>query len=132
MATHVDNAAGENGSEKYEYPFNSDLYDPQFMNGLHIQHCIARIINFTNSTRLHHISLDHSPSCANSWTFPREKKISDLVNIGQQFSSYLFLVPLVGQRWLDINRSTFVSLLEFAKIPPHFAEVIANNNGVCT
>ena len=132
MPTQFGNAADDNGPDKYEYPFNSDLYDPQCMNGYYIQYCVARIISFTRATRLHHMSLMHSSSYANSWAFLGERKISDLVALGQQSSSYLFLVPLEGQQRLGINRSTFVSLLEFARIPPHFVEVVANNNGVCT
>ena len=132
MATRFGNAADDNGSDKYEYPFNSDLYDSQCMNGPYIQRCVARIISFTHATRLHHMSLEHSSSYANSWAFPGERKISDLVTLGQQPLSHLFLVPLEGQHRLGINRSTFVSLLEFARIPPHFVEVVAGDGGVCT
>jgi hypothetical protein len=132
MATQFGNSADDNEPDKYEYPFNSDLYDPQCMNGSYIQFCVARIIHFTHDNRFHHISLEHNSSCANFWDFSGEKKLSDLLNLGQLSSSYLFLVPLERKNRLGINRSMFVSLLEFARIPPHFVEVVANNNGICT
>lgn len=117
-----------------DYPFDSSLYDEGFMNGLHVQRCIARKIPFTRSSSLHRILVDHGTLYADSWKSSHHLCPRDA--IGEVDSAQgpfidVHLIPLVHSQ-VGISRLTFVDLMEHVKIPPSFAVVLADNNGVCT
>lgn len=117
------------------YPFESNLYDPEYMNGWHIWRCVTRKIGFARSSTLHHILVENGTLYSETWTDPYHLFPKDLIRnaeAGHGPSLDVNLIPLFGHSQLGVSRLTFVDLLEHVQVPPHFAAVTADNNGVCT
>ena len=117
------------------YPFKSSLYDPNFVNGHHIRHCLDHKLRFSKSCRIHCLSIEDETLLSDTWMdsshISPEQAFRKPVE-GRQPLLTIYLIPLQGHKIIGITHRTFIEFLEYAQIPPHFAAVLADNNGITT
>jgi hypothetical protein len=119
-----------------EYPFNSRLLDRVTTDAARIQHLLANDIKFSTSSRLHHVCIRektlHSSTLQGRDVDITEWQRSQLARDAHVSASLeVWFVPHPGHSSIAITKSTLISLLESASVPPMFVEALANPNGLC-
>jgi hypothetical protein len=116
-----------------EYPFDSAHFDATFTDGTHIQQLLEDEIVFTEYSRFHYLRT-HEKGLHKEVVLGKDVDVqewrSSRYNDLDLFSVELYLISHPSHSTLAISRSTLVSLLETAKVPATFVEVLGDNNGL--
>jgi hypothetical protein len=119
--------------ESREYPFDSRQFDASTTDGLHIQQLLEDEIVFTASSRFHYLRTRGSElykEIALGMDIDIEAWRNSRYPSQDAFDVELYLISHPSHSTLAISRSTLISLLETAAVPPAFIEVLSDGNGI--
>jgi hypothetical protein len=130
----VDNVvAAESRWRCQEYPFDSTHFDATITDGEFIQQLLQEQIVFSEYSRLHYLRT-HDHELFQEVMLGKDIDVqewrSSRYNDQDLFDMELYFIPHPSHSTLAISRSTMVSMLETAKVPPSFLEVLGDNNGL--